>query len=426
MSKRTRRDELLAEMQSVRTVDCHSHTMLRRDYYKVPEWNLFNLMAYFGRDINSVTGKTGPELFDAASNDAQRWEILKGILQQARNVSYWRHNIVVYQNLFGLRGDDLTDRNWRGVNERIKKKTKDPRWYDHVTNDKCRLQTAVRNVPWSEDWEPEYFTCVLRMESALNLHEADTRHALEQLTGTRITGLKRLKTALVALTEAYNARGNVGIKLAHAYSRTLHSEPVSDAVAARHLSRALSGKELNPTQVKQLQDHIIFFLADMAGQMGLVFQIHTGVQGNYSRIPESDPLLLIPLLLAFPNTRFDLFHAGYPYSREIGMLGKHHPNVWLNMCWMYVITMAGSRNSLSEWIDLVPGHRLLGFGSDVGSPDFVYGHLLMARSCLADVLAEKVQRDFLSPRAALDLARMMLYDNPCALYGLDRPDATRS
>lgn len=98
------------------------------------------------------------------------------------------------------------------------------------------------------------------------------------------------------------------------------------------------------------------------------------------------------------------------------MLGKHYPNVWLNMCWMYVITMAGSRQTLSEWIDLVPAERLLGFGSDVGWPEFIYAHLVMARSCLA----EKVQRDFLSETAALDLVRMMLHDNPVGLYRLYR------
>jgi len=43
----------------------------------------------------------------------------------------------------------------------------------------------------------------------------------------------------------------------------------------------------------------------------------------------------------------------------------------------------------------------------------------MARSCLADVLAEKVARDFLSEACALDLARMLLYDNAVALYRLD-------
>ncbi|MFQ6097858.1 MAG: amidohydrolase family protein, partial [Armatimonadota bacterium] len=117
--------------------------------------------------------------------------------------------------------------------------------------------------------------------------------------------------------------------------------------------------------------------------------------------------------------RFDLFHAGYPYSRHIGMLGKHCPNVWLNMAWMYVITMEGSRQSLSEWIDLVPGHRILGFGSDVPWPEMIYSHLLMARSCIADVLADKVARDFLSEECALDLVHKMLHDNAVELYGLE-------
>ena len=66
----------------------------------------------------------------------------------------------------------------------------------------------------------------------------------------------------------------------------------------------------------------------------------------------------------------------------------------------------------------MPAERILGFGSDVGYPEFVYGHLVMARSCLADVLAEKVKKDFLSKETALDLARMMLRDNPMELYGL--------
>jgi hypothetical protein len=116
--------------------------------------------------------------------------------------------------------------------------------------------------------------------------------------------------------------------------------------------------------------------------------------------------------------RFDLFHAGYPYSREMGMLGKHYQNVWLNLAWCYAVTMAGSRQSLSEWIDLVPGYRLLGFGSDVFALELIYGHLVLARSCVADVLAEKVARDFLSLDAALDLARRMFRDNPMELYGL--------
>ena len=420
MARRTRqtlRDRLLAEMEAVRTVDCHSHTMLEREYRKAGGFDLFNYMAYFNRDIESVANQP-PHQALAGHTDDERWARLKAILQQSRNVSYWRHNVVVYRSLFGLRAHDLTDRNWRGLNQRIKSKTAQPDWYRHVTEDVCRLRTQVLNVPWFGDWEPRYFTAILRMEGALGIQDSVTRQGLEEVTNVSIDSLAAARDALAALVEDYRGRGARGIKLAHAYGRTLHSEPVSHAVASRVFDKALRGKSLTAAETKKLQDHVIFFLAGLAGDLDVVFQIHTGVQGNWGNIPDSDPLLLLPLIRAHPKVRFDLFHAGYPYSRQLGMLGKHYRNVWLNMCWMYVITMAGSRQILSEWIDLVPGHRLLGFGSDVHFPEFVLGHLLMARACLADVLADKVRRDFLSESAALDLARMMLHDNPADLYRL--------
>jgi len=412
------REELLEVMQGIRTIDCHSHTTLKSEYYRSGRRNLFNLMSYYEREINAATGKGSGELYEGAGSDAERWERLKPVVERTRNVSYWRHNIVVYRELFDLEDEDVADSNWEKLNETIKRKTADPDWYHYVTNDVCKLATQVRNIPWFEDWEPEYFTAVLRMEPALELHNRNTREFLEKHLDRSFDSLKSIKQGLADLAEEYQKRGAVGIKLAHAYGRTLASDNVPEDAAAGIFAKALGGGSLSWDEIKPLQDHIIFFLAGLAGEMNLVFQIHTGVQGNWGVVPNSDPLLLIPLIHANRSTRFDLFHAGYPYSREIGMLGKHAPNVWLNMCWMYVITMEGSRQSLNEWIDLVPGDRLLGFGSDVGWPEFIYGHLVMARSCIADILAQKVEHDFLSKEVALDLVRKMLRDNAIKLYGL--------
>jgi len=414
------RDELLEVMNGIKTIDCHSHTNLKSGYYKIGELNLFNLMSYYEREIGAASGKGSGQLYADAKSDAEKWQILKPIIERTHNVSYWRHNVVMYRELFDMEEYDVTDDNWEKLNETIKRKTADPKWYHHVTKDVCNLTTQVRNIPWFEDWEPEYFTAVLRMESALNLHDKNTREGLEKYLNTSIDGLKSLKKALADLTEEYCERGSVGIKLAHAYGRTLWSEDVAEDVAGNILAKALGGGTLSASEIKQLQDHIIFYLAGLAGDMGIVFQIHTGVQGTWGNIPDSNPLHLIPLIRANRSTRFDLFHAGYPYSREIGMLAKHWPNVWLNMCWMYVITMEGSRQSLNEWIDLVPGDRILGFGSDVGFPEFIYAHLVMARSCIADILAQKVERDFLSKRVAIDLLHKMLKENAIGLYGLPK------
>ena len=409
---------LLEEMQTIRTVDCHSHTDSPKVYYENGPYDLFTLMAYFNREIQASTGKTSEELFKKAPSDADRWKTLKGILARTRNTSYWRHNMVVYRHLFDLQDSELNDHNGQSLNERIKERTADPGWYDHVTKELCKLETQVKNIPWFQDWEPEYFTAVLRMESALDLCNPKTRKSLEDYLGEGLGDLDALKDGLRKLIENYRRRGAVGIKLAHAYQRTLASEKVPYETASSVYRRALKGEKITPQEVKAFQDHIIYYLADLAEQLNLVFQIHTGVQTTWGNIPDSNPLLLIPLILSHPSTRFDLFHAGYPFSREIGMLGKHYPNVWLNMAWMYVITMEGSRQSLSEWIDLVPGDRILGFGSDVHFPEMVYGHLLMARSCIADTLSEKVKRDFISEEVALDLLHKLLRENAMKLYSL--------
>ncbi|NLO08004.1 MAG: amidohydrolase family protein [candidate division WS1 bacterium] len=411
------REELLQEMQSLRTVDCHSHTVRPGEYQEAAPLSLFGYSSYFDRTIDSVTGGSRPQLYAGCTTDEQRWERLKPVLAKARNVSYWRHHIVTHQGLFDLADDDLTDANWAAINATIHERTADPDWYRHVTEDICALQTQVRNIPWFEDWEPEYFTAILRMESALELQRQDVRESLEAHLDRSIGNLAEAKEALAELVAQYEARGALGIKLAHAYRRTLHSERVSAVEASATFDRGLRGLTLKQPAIKRLQDHIIFFLAGVCEEMGLVFDIHTGVQGNWGNVPDSNPLHLLPLIHAHPKVRFSLYHGGYPYSREMGMLAKHSPNVWLNLAWMFVVTMEGTRQSLSEWLDLVPGYRILGFGSDVGWPEMIYGHLVMARSCIADVLAEKAERDFLSRDAALDLARMMMRDNGMALYG---------
>ncbi|MFC1715618.1 hypothetical protein ACFL6S_18255 [Candidatus Poribacteria bacterium] len=159
------REELLEAMQGIRTIDCHSHTNLKSEYYKAGPRNLFNLMSYYEREIGSATGKGSGELYAGAGSDAERWERLKPVVDRTRNESYWRHNIVMYREVFGLEDEDVTDANWEKLNETIKSKTADPDWYHHVTKDVCNVATQMRNIPWFQDWEPEYFTATLRMES---------------------------------------------------------------------------------------------------------------------------------------------------------------------------------------------------------------------------------------------------------------------
>lgn len=104
---------------------------------------------------------------------------------------------------------------------------------------------------------------------------------------------------------------------------------------------------------------------------------------------------------------------------ELGILAKHRRNVYPDTCWCYTISPSISRQILSEWIDLVPAYRIMGFGSDVTMPELVCGYLHMARQIVADVMADKVERDFLGRESASDLIKMMFRNNAIELFGLD-------
>ena len=409
-----------AEIEKIRVIDSHSHMTSEQNYYQ-QSLSIFNMVSYFGRDIQSTSDGPLGDSLTAEKTEDDRCERFYEITQRNEATSYFRHNLIAYQDLFGLKGN-LTPRKIKKLNATIAKKTKDPKWFRKVMKKICRVETGLLNVPpFDLRWDMDYAVAVMRMEPFLpSLRQEAETGKLGKEVGISIGSVKDYTDALAKLMQKAYGLGAVGIKLAHAYQRTLAHEKPSDGKADQVFQKLLQGKKPTPKEEKALQDYIVFFLADAAGQMDMVFQIHTGVQSNWGQIPDSDPLHLLNLLRAFPKTRFDLFHAGYPYSREMGMLGKHYPNVWANMCWMYVITMEGSRQTLDEWIDLIPGYRILGFGSDVPYPENVYAHLKMARACITDVLAKKVEQDFITEDVAVRLAKQILRNNLIDLFRLDK------
>ena len=202
------RQRLLDEMVAVPTVDCHSHTLLRREYEAVAaeERNLFTITSYFRRDEASIVELGHERSLAGARSDEERWQRLKPIIGRAQNVSYYRHNIATYQGLFDFADDDLTDDNWAALNARIKEWTARPGWYDHVTREKCNLVTQIRNVPWYEDWEPEYFTATLRMEPAIrdgSLLAAAQRAPFEAHMNREFSTVAALKQGLADYVDGY-------------------------------------------------------------------------------------------------------------------------------------------------------------------------------------------------------------------------------
>jgi len=166
----------------------------------------------------------------------------------------------------------------------------------------------------------------------------------------------------------------------------------------------LSGKQLQP-----LQDYLIHQVVRRAIDEDLGIQIHTGyVAGLYNDLRNINPLELVPLLKRYPSARFDLFHAGWPYQEILGAIGKHYPNVWLNLCWAWSVSPTGTARTLDTWLDYVPHCKICAFGSDTFTPIALHGFAIQAREGIARVLQEKIDRGEMDISLARDVARAML------------------
>ena len=162
-------------------------------------------------------------------------------------------------------------------------------------------------------------------------------------------------------------------------------------------------------------------MLQLAAKHSLPVQIHTGIQeGNGNILFNSNPLHLNNLFLEYNNVVFDIFHADYPWYREIGVLAKMFPNVYVDMCWFHVISPQDAREALSVWLDTVPVNKILGFGGDYVFVEGAYGHAQIARSNIAKVLAEKVEEGVYDIGEAIVAARRLLRENALDVFFKNR------
>jgi len=125
---------------------------------------------------------------------------------------------------------------------------------------------------------------------------------------------------------------------------------------------------------------------------------------------------LVNLFIQYPQAKFDIFHTSYPCTGELTALAKNFPNVYADLCWMYIVSPYAARRTLSESIETLPSNKIFGFGGDYLIVEGAYAHAKMARDNVARVLAEKVGEGYFSPSGAAAFARKILRDNPLEVF----------
>lgn len=410
--------ELLQELARIPTVDAHEHLTLEEvrlqqqlDFFSLFEHYCIGDLVAAGMSADVLKG-----LRERKGTLALRWSQFKPYWSAIRTTGYARAALFVIRDI--LEVSELTDATYEVIGERLQEANR-PGRYDEILRQRCNLVACIQCWHHQEEG-PSYFYHLVPSHVVVDLTGASHLAEVKDQAGMEISCLADYLDAMTVIVEQWKDDPKVvGIKSGHAYRRSIAFAQVERATAERLFQRLLGQDALKAEEKDALQDFLMFELVARAAAVDLPMVFHTGLQaGNQNDIRNANPLGLLPLLRAFPQAKFDLFHGGMPWVRETAILAKHFPGVHLNMAWMNIISPAQSRSALSEWLDLVPNTKIFGFGGDYNIVEKVYGHLKLTRQNIARVLAEKIVYEDYGMDEALLVARRLLLDNPNRFYCL--------
>jgi uncharacterized protein len=354
------------------------------------------------------------------------------------------------EQLYG-ESDPLTASSWQTWSERIQLAYKDPLHPHEILTKKCGYQRMILDAYWdpgSDNDSPELFSATYRINSFFFGYSAkavdhDGNNPYTLSPHAFITDLDEYVGWVRDNLLAHRVSGCVALKIPIAYDRGLDFAPVSVGLARQTFARLTASSanqaeridwnggegvippnapsnsvppqygNADPMDVKIFQDYLFFQICQMASDLDLPIQIHTGMgQGR-----KTNAAYLQDAIQNFPGTRFVLLHCSYPWIQDVSMLLGKYPNVFPDMSWLPLISIHTSTSMLHELIERGGPDRIF-WGCDTWTAEESFGALLAFRQVLALTLAEKVIAGYFTREDALQIIEAILFKNPQRFYKL--------
>lgn len=215
------------------------------------------------------------------------------------------------------------------------------------------------------------------------------------------------------------------------------SEPL-DAAEAERIHRAARDGSITEHQATAYRRNMLYQLAAMSSEDGLVMQLHPGVIRNHHAptfesfgrdtghdLPDVGSFTrpLTPILRDFgtnPTFRIVLFTVDETtFSREIAPLAGFYPSVFAGAPWWFLDSPAGIARYRAAITDSAGFTKTSGFIDDTRAYCSIPARHDMSRRVDARYLASLVATHQLSEDDALDIARRLVRDIPVQTFRLE-------
>jgi len=429
--------ERLAEyVESVRIVDTHEHVTSPHRLKETGRSLLDLVFAMLLRDDLQSLG-LARTFWRLDLSQEEKWLRLKPYLEQTRNTSYFEVLRVALHDLYGIKGDPLAQ-DWRHLSDLVEETvTRGAEWYDFVLKKKSNVEyclvdkgrttdfenqiwnsltsgdNQIKESPESSGYEP--FLPVLRIDMFAFAYKPGGTGAIQEKFGVKVTTFGEYEEFLKKLVSGLRASGFMALKSCLGYFGGLdYTNPYREK-AAKAWSK---GQEADAEEQQCFRDYVVWLLSQLAGLAGLTFSMHTGSVCCGAPFPEKCGVKeLLRLIQGNPETKFDLFHAGYPCTGEGAAIVKYLPNAYLNLSWLPMVSQSMMRRYLLEILDEIPMNKIT-WGGDAEHVEEVYSNVKMMREILVSVLSEKFGAGRYDFELCEQIAKRVLRENAIRIYDL--------
>jgi predicted TIM-barrel fold metal-dependent hydrolase len=396
---------ILGELERITIIDAHEH-LPPELLYNQKKVDALTLFSHYCRGDLAAAGldQSGVDFIFSDGPLMERWAAFEPYYKNISRTAYARAAHIALEHFYGEK--KITRENIEPLSEKIKANNT-PGLYKRVLRDACKIETCLAQDCYERCDDGLMTPVIWTLNNPCAFSDIG---AYEKKFGIPLKSLDDFLETSREQIRAIKRAGGVGFKF---FVFPMHKPDREEAAAAFDFLKSNPAQKLpvpNP-----LSDAFFGAAFDEVAKQDLTACVHTGYWRDFR---ELHPAHLLYAFDNYPRTRFDVYHVGYPYVRDAILLGKTRANVWLNLCWTYIISPHFAKDALSEILEMVPLHKIIGFGGDYFIPEKVYGHLAMARNVIAEVLAAKIAAGWFTTEEAVDIARMMLYENPKALYRL--------
>jgi len=385
-------EEIRAHILDQAIINTHAHHLNDNEAANL------NLARIFEKSYVSWCGEAIP----SSAATADRW------IEKIGNRSYYRCLSRALQKLYSM-DEPLSGSNWDEYDKRIKKAHENAQWHLDILRNTCGYKAVVQDSYWDpgdNNGHPEIFKPTFRVNSFLygyNHTARDHNGNNAQLTfAKQINDIKDYTDFLYRIIKEKKEAGCCSLKSAIAYERSIAIE----ASSAEEAQAALGKPEPSAAAVKKFQDYIFDTICEIAAELKMPFQIHTGL----GLLIGTNPMRIQSLIARHPDTVFVLMHGGYPWLDDICGLVHVYPNIVVDLCWLPLISPSAGSRALHELLEVCNGDKIV-WGCDTWTGEESWGALLSMADILAKVLSEKIDTGYFNLNNAFRIAEGIMTNN---------------